>query len=163
VISWTQITCQFYFTYWITLTQNLSEPAEKFTDWKIFQSFGCDLISPRIEISLEGEADKAARGFAASITLAHGLSTNEITLFDIKNHDLVGLDHLLKHKQRLQKLWQVTRDPACKMTVNWVKKIIGKMIRRKTLEQWERKIGKCEVTPQAVWPVVKSLIKRDGP
>jgi hypothetical protein len=25
------------------------------------------------------------------------------------------------------------------------------------------KIGSCEVTPQAPWPIAKSLIKRDGP
>jgi hypothetical protein len=37
------------------------------------------------------------------------------------------------------------------------------MTRRKALEQWVRKIGNCEVTPQAIWSIVKSLIKRDGP
>jgi hypothetical protein len=37
------------------------------------------------------------------------------------------------------------------------------MIRRKTLELLETKIGNCEVTPQALWPVTKSLIERDKP
>jgi hypothetical protein len=34
---------------------------------------------------------------------------------------------------------------------------------RKALERWERKIGNSEVTPQATWPIAKSLIKRKGP
>jgi hypothetical protein len=34
---------------------------------------------------------------------------------------------------------------------------------RKVLEWWETEVGNCEVTPQALWPIVKSLMKRDGP
>jgi hypothetical protein len=40
-------------------------------------------------------------------------------LLDINNHDHPGLERLSKHKQRLQKLWQEARDPACKTAVNW--------------------------------------------
>jgi hypothetical protein len=32
----------------------------------------------------------------------------------------------------------------------------------KALERCETKVGKCEVTLQAVWPIPKSLIKMDG-
>jgi hypothetical protein len=31
------------------------------------------------------------------------------------------------------------------------------------LERWETKIGNAEVTPQAIWPIAKFLLKRDGP
>jgi hypothetical protein len=37
------------------------------------------------------------------------------------------------------------------------------MTHRKALERWETKVGNCEVIPQALWPIAKSLIKRDGP
>jgi hypothetical protein len=37
------------------------------------------------------------------------------------------------------------------------------MTRRKALERWETRIGNCEVTPQGIWPIAKSLMKRDGP
>jgi hypothetical protein len=37
------------------------------------------------------------------------------------------------------------------------------MTLRKTLERWETRIGNCEVTPHAIWPIAKSLMKRDGP
>jgi hypothetical protein len=37
------------------------------------------------------------------------------------------------------------------------------MTRKKALEQWETKISNTEVTPQAIWPIAKSLLKRDGP
>jgi hypothetical protein len=37
------------------------------------------------------------------------------------------------------------------------------MTRRKAFERWETKVGNCEVTPQALWPIPKSLMKRDGP
>jgi hypothetical protein len=30
------------------------------------------------------------------------------------------------------------------------------------LERWETKVSNTEVTPQAIWPIVKSLLKRDG-
>jgi hypothetical protein len=36
------------------------------------------------------------------------------------------------------------------------------MTRKKALERWETKIGKSYVTPQAIWPIAESVIKRDG-
>jgi hypothetical protein len=32
-----------------------------------------------------------------------------------------------------------------------------------SLERWETKIANTEVTPQAIWPIAKSLMKKDGP
>jgi hypothetical protein len=117
---------------------------------------------PRIEISSKEEADQAVSDFTDSLASAYRLLTSKVTLSDMNNHDLPGLDCLLKQKQRLRELWQETRDPACKPAVNWLKKTIRQMTRRKALEWWETKIGDREVT-QAIWPIVKSLIKRDGP
>jgi hypothetical protein len=37
------------------------------------------------------------------------------------------------------------------------------MTRKKALERWETKIGNTEFTPQAIWPIAKSLLKRDRP
>jgi hypothetical protein len=37
------------------------------------------------------------------------------------------------------------------------------MTRKKALERWETKIRNAEVTPQPIWPIAKSLLKRDGP
>jgi hypothetical protein len=34
---------------------------------------------------------------------------------------------------------------------------------RKALQWWETKVGNCEVTPQALSPIAKSLLKRYGP
>jgi hypothetical protein len=67
---------------------------------------------------------------AVPIVSAYELSTSKITLLDI-NNNLPGLDRLLKYKQRLRKMWQETRDPACKTAVNWV----TKQIRRMTLKK----------------------------
>jgi hypothetical protein len=36
------------------------------------------------------------------------------------------------------------------------------MTRRRALERWETKIANTDVTPQAIWPIAKSLMKRDG-
>jgi hypothetical protein len=107
-------------------------------------------------------AHKAARDFTTSVASAYRLSTNKVTLSD-SNNDIPGLDLLLKHKQRLRKLWQETRDPACKTAVNWVSGAIRRMTRKKTLERWEIKLGNAVVTPQAIWPIAKSLLKRDRP
>jgi hypothetical protein len=61
-------------------------------------------------------------------------------------------------------LWQETRDPTCKTAVNWVTKSVRRLTRRKTLEWLEKKkIANTEVTPQAIWPIAKSLMERDGP
>jgi hypothetical protein len=84
------------------------------------------------------EADKAARDFTASIASAYRIATKKITLSDINKNI------------RLRKLWQITRDPACKTTLNWVSKTIRRMTRRKALEGCETKERNCEVTPQAV-------------
>jgi hypothetical protein len=37
------------------------------------------------------------------------------------------------------------------------------MVRKRALERWETKLANCEVTPQAIWSIAKSLIKRGGP
>jgi hypothetical protein len=104
-------------------SRNLSEPIEKFTDWDRFQNLASEQISPQVRINSGLEADKAVREFTASVASAYRLSTSKVTLSDI-NNDLPGLDHLLKHKKRLRKLWQETRNPACKTAVNWVTKSI---------------------------------------
>jgi hypothetical protein len=36
------------------------------------------------------------------------------------------------------------------------------MTRKKALERWETKIRNAEVTPQAIWPIAKSLLKKNG-
>jgi hypothetical protein len=123
--------------------RNLSEPVEKFTDWERFQSLPSSIISPKIEIKSGIEADKAERDFTASIASAYRLSTSKIANSDI-NNDIPGLDQLSKHKQRLRKLWQETRDRASKTAVNWVSKAIRRMARKKALEQWETKIGNAK-------------------
>jgi hypothetical protein len=103
--------------------QNASAPVEKFTGWERFQSLASNLISPRIEINSEVEADKAACAFTASIASAYRLSTSKIT-WTALNSNLPGLDRLLKYKKRMRKLWQETRDPGCKTAVNRVSKKI---------------------------------------
>jgi hypothetical protein len=94
--------------------------------------------SPRIEINLGLENDKEARDFTASVVSAYSLTTSKFTLSD-KNSNLPGLDQLLKHKRRLRKLWQKTRDLACKTEITWVTKSIKQMTLKKTLERWGKK------------------------
>jgi hypothetical protein len=80
-------------------------------------------FADRVQINLENEADKAACDFTVCIVSAYRLSTSKITFSDL-NKDIPGVGSLLKHKRRLRKLWQVTRDPAYKMALNWVAKTI---------------------------------------
>jgi hypothetical protein len=42
-------------------TRNLRDPVHKFIHWRRFQSLASELISPRIQINSEKEADKAAQ------------------------------------------------------------------------------------------------------
>jgi hypothetical protein len=82
------------------------------------------------------EAGKEVHNLTASVASERRLSTNEVSLSE---HiiDLPCLDQLLKHK-KLRKLWQETRDPACKMAVNCISKLIGCMTHKGALEQWEK-------------------------
>jgi hypothetical protein len=144
-------------------TKDLSEPAEKFTDWERFQSLASDLISPRIEINLKEEADKAVRNFTASVASTYRLLTKNASVSDTNNHDLPGSDRWSKRKQRLRKLWQETQDPECKMTIKWVKETTRKITCSKALKRWETKLESCEVTLQAIWCIAKSLMKRGEP
>jgi hypothetical protein len=91
------------------------------------------------------------------------LTSKFILVHSEVNTDLPGSDRLLKHKQKLRELWQETRDTACKTVVNWVTNAIRRMTRRRALEQWETNIANIDVTPQAIWPIAKSLMKRNGP
>jgi hypothetical protein len=56
----------------------------------------------------------------------------------------------------------VARNPACKTAIIWVKKTIRKINLRKELERRETKIGNYTSAPQTIWPITKSLMKRDG-
>jgi hypothetical protein len=47
--------------------------------------------------------------------------------------------------------------------VNWVTKTVRRIARNRALESWETNIENCEVTPQAIWPITKSLTKRGEP
>jgi hypothetical protein len=37
------------------------------------------------------------------------------------------------------------------------------MVQKRAFERWKTKLSNCEDTPQGVWPIAKSLRKRDGP
>jgi hypothetical protein len=133
------------------------------------QSLTSNLISPRIEINSGAEAVKAAHAFTASIASAYGLLTSKITLSELNNdlpglvnNDLPGLDRLIKYKKMIRELWQETRVPGCKKTVNWVSKSIRRMTRKKALERWATKLANTEITPQAIWPIAKYPTNRDG-
>jgi hypothetical protein len=102
-----------------------------------------------LEINTGVEADIAAREFTSSIASAYRLSTSKVKISKV-NAELPGLDRLLKQKQRLRKLWQETRDPACKTAVNWVTNAIRWMTHRRTLERWETKTANTDVKPQAM-------------
>jgi hypothetical protein len=65
----------------------------------------------------------------------------------------------LKHKRKLRRLWQETRDPACKTAVNYV----TRSIRKRALERWETNLANCEVTPREIWPIENFLTKRGAP
>jgi DNA-binding transcriptional regulator YdaS (Cro superfamily) len=121
-------------------TRNLSDLVHKLADWERFQSLACELISLRIQINSWEEADKEAHDF---------------TMF------FPGLQNLLRHKRRLRNVWQVTRYPVRKTAVNWIAKTIRRITPRKALERWETKVGNCEITPEVLWPIAKSLMKRD--
>jgi hypothetical protein len=60
-------------------------------------------------------------------------------------------------------MWQETRDPAYTTEVNWITKQIRRMTLKKAHERWETKMSNSEITPQSIWPIAKSLLKRDGP
>jgi hypothetical protein len=79
------------------------------------------------------------------------------------DNDVLGLDPLLKYKKRIKKLWHETRDPGCKTAINWVSDAFTRMTRKRALERWETELTNTEVTPQAIWPITKSLANKDGP
>jgi hypothetical protein len=90
------------------------------------------------------------------------LSTRGTTIFDRK-YEICGLNRLLKHIRELRKLLQETRDPACKTTANKATRNVRRMVGEIALERWETRLANCEFTPQAIWPIAKSLSKRGGP
>jgi hypothetical protein len=76
---------------------------DKLTEWERFQLFASEIISPKIQINSEEEADKADRNLTVSIASACRIVTSKITLSDIKK-DIPALENLLKHKRRLRKV-----------------------------------------------------------
>jgi hypothetical protein len=125
-----------------------------------FQKLASNLISLRTDINPGIEADKAALEFTASIASAYRLSTSMVQLSEL-NSNIPGLDRLLKHKKRLSRLWQETRDPLCKdISLDLENR---RKTRKRALERWDSKVANNEVTPQAIWPIAKLLTNRNGP
>jgi hypothetical protein len=92
----------------------------------LLQSLVSELVSPNIQI-FSYQADKAAQDFAAFLALAYSLSTRKTTKLDQK-YEMSGLYNLLKHKRKVRKLWQETKDPKCKMAVDWVTHNMRRMV-----------------------------------
>jgi hypothetical protein len=84
--------------------------------------------------------------------------TRKTTILGL-NYGIPGLDRLLKYKRKLRKLWQETRDPACKTAVSWVTQSIRRMFRKGALERWGTKMADYEATPQAILCIAKTLTK----
>jgi hypothetical protein len=81
-----------------------------------------DLMSPTTQINLVVEVSKVVWDFMSCIASAFRLSTGKVMLPDL-NSDLPRLDHQLKHKQRLRKLWHETHSPACKTQLTGSQKL----------------------------------------
>jgi hypothetical protein len=111
-------------------SRNFSDVVDKFTDWERLQSLACGIISRIIQTNSGKTPIKRPATFPFSIASSYRLPTSKITLSDLTK-DAPGLESLLKHKRRLRKLWQVTREPECTTAINWVIKPIGRMTRRK--------------------------------
>jgi hypothetical protein len=110
-------------------TRKTLDSVEKLTDCELFQSLASELVSPNIQIHCSNEADKESCGFAASVALAYRLSTRK-TIILYQKYETRSLYRLLKHKRKLRILWQETRDPAWKTTVNLVTQNIWRMVRK---------------------------------
>jgi hypothetical protein len=91
------------------------DPFEELTGWELFQSHASKPVPPNIQIHPSNEAEKGACVFAV-VSSPCKLSARESTILDRK-YETHGAE--LKHKRRLGKFWQGTRDPACKLTANW--------------------------------------------
>jgi hypothetical protein len=63
----------------------------------------------------------------------------------------------------MKKLWQETRDPGSKASINWVSKVIRCITRKRALERRETKVANTEWTLQAIWAIAKSLANKDCP
>jgi hypothetical protein len=70
---------------------------------------------------------------------SYRISTRKTAILDRK-YEIPGLYLSLKHKRKLRKLWQGTRDPACKMEVNCVTRNIRRRTRKRIIETWETKL-----------------------
>jgi hypothetical protein len=142
-------------------TTKLSEPLEKYINWEWIQSLASDLIYPRMEVYSTVEANKVARDFLASVASAYSLSTSRVTLSDLNNY-LPEIERLLNFKNRLRKLRYEIKDPECRTAVNRVSKAIRRLTRKRALERWKTRLESTEATPQAIWPIARSLLKGMG-
>jgi hypothetical protein len=135
---------------------------EKLTDWELLQSLASEPLSPDILIHSSNEADKAARDFAASVALAYRTSTRKTAIAERK-YEKPGLDLLVKQKKKAQKI--MARNQGASMQ-NGSKLGLSKYQEdgsKRSTRKMTEKLANCEVTPQAVWPIAKSLTEKDGP
>jgi hypothetical protein len=78
--------------------------------------------------------------FTAFIALVYRLSTSKVKLSEV-NSVIPGSDSVLKHKEKVRKLWNETRDSVRKTAFNWISKTIRCKAHKWALERWEIKIA----------------------
>jgi hypothetical protein len=124
-------------------TREALDPVEILTDWKLFQSFASELISPNAKIHSSNEAATAASDFVSSIASTYTISARKTIILDW-NSEISFIYLLLEHKIKLGKLWQETRMQNDSKLGH---SNIRRMVRKRALEIWERKFAEWEVTP----------------
>jgi len=116
---------------------------EKFTDCKQLQSLASELVSLR----LQTDCWRGWQSRSWLYSLAYRLSTSTVAL-SVLNDNVPSLDQVLKHRQRLWKLWYETSDAACKSAFSWFSKMIRRITQQKALEKYKRKETTVKTCPK---------------
>jgi hypothetical protein len=105
-------------------------------------------------------------GVVLDMVAHQNIGVSDVIVSDILDSDLLPIIFHILHHVKIRNLSdpieKFTDNPAWKAAVNWVSKAIRRMTRKKALERWETKICNAKVTPQAIWPITKSVPTRDG-
>lgn len=131
----------------------------KDTDWTELRNFLNEKITINNKITTKEEIDIEVDLLTKNLTNAKDVFTKKIKI----RPDKIELDdeiiELIKIRNQTRKIFQQTRQPEIKTTINQLNRTIKRKIREQLNKKWEKTLDELKPGDRALWRISKSFRK----
>jgi hypothetical protein len=134
------------------------------TDWSKFQACLDNNIPFNSETADEASTDTCVENLTNAISGALEVSTTKSRpRADPQPPILARIQHKIRLKNRLRRLWQLTRDPALKAEVNRLQGSVTLQLQEWRNDQWSDTLAALHPEDQSLWRMTKRVMRVTTP